>query len=152
MKLFIAVAFLLVSFQATALPQVGIRVKTRVTNLAGIVDHFEGREVTALEASKQSYSVNLTQVYPTYTQLYQTKMWGIEVSAFSRLTDCVANGGELVSVTVPAGTFDACKTTEFSHGLRIEVWQGLVPFVDIKKVLTSSATDVTTYELVEVVP
>jgi hypothetical protein len=64
------------------------------------------------------------------------------------MTNCVAKGGMMEDVTVPAGTYNTCHMMMTEIGVTTNLWWGDVPFGVVKKMMANTAEGKTsTWEL-----
>lgn len=152
MKTCVAILSIFILNSARAeIPSIGSRATYEVTNSDSRFNHIEINEVES-KNSEYEYGFSLQRIFPDETEIYHGVISSDEIYDPDLLKKCSLNGGNVENINVKAGNFESCKTTieRPDSNLRIESWEGIVPFLTIKTVFSDTSGVVRTFELTEV--
>lgn len=140
-KIFVAATVVFASSFAIAYPMVGDKVEYQGTVKKD--PHPEQpinikMEIKSFDAQKQEWIVQQDttiggQTYSETEDVDASDMFTPERVQYI-LTNCVARGGTLESVTVAAGAFDTCKMAKTTTEESKEIWIAAVPFGIVKMI------------------
>lgn len=129
-------------------PQKGFQAEFEITDSESKEKSAARLEVIENSLLNRDLVVKASEIAKNKTSVREIFMSDDEVSSDDALSGCISSGGELEKVTVPAGTFTACKTTSFGDDkIKTETWSAHVPFGSVKVVRTASSGKTETREL-----
>lgn len=135
MRYFLILCITIFTIQAHPFPKAGDSVRYRISKSNSPIKNVGKFKILKIKNSKPK-QIRITKKY-TDGQKYRHWVKAKKVYDPNILNNCKASNGVLEIITVKAGTFNACKTRKFikrkgKNMVKVEKWEGLVPFKLIK--------------------